>query len=107
MARQPTTLISIDGGPLVPGNVTVQFTDGLMDWQGDVQAFHKPGRAARVVAISDVGIYFGNALLNVATMPAADSDDQPVSRFVGNGELHRKDIAEVAELLFASIGGES
>lgn len=101
------TLISIDGDQLAPGSLTVESDGHLLDWKGDLQAFHKPGRTVRVMVIGDGAVYFGMALLNVGTMPALDSDEPPVSRFLGHGELHRKDLREVAELLFASVAEEA
>jgi len=100
-------LVSIDGEPLTPGSLTVESDGRLLDWRGDAQVFLKPGRTVRIVAVTDHAFYFGNALLNVGTMPPLDSDEPPVSGFMGYGELHRKDLREVADLLFSTTTRET
>lgn len=106
MAARPTTLISVDGGPLAPGNLTLEY-DGLLHWHGDVRAFHHPKRSARIIVVTDHRFYLGEALINHASLPDEDSDEPPVTRFVGNGKLHRKDLREIAELLFPSVAEQA
>lgn len=101
------TLISIDGDQLAPGSLTVESDGRLLDWKGDLQAFHKPGRTVRVMVIGDRAVYFGMALLTVGSLSALDSDEPPVSRFMGYGKLHRKNMREVADLLFSSVAEEA
>lgn len=103
MATRPTTLVSIDGGALAPGSLTVESDGHLLDWRGDAQVFLMPGRTVRVAVFTDHAVYYGNALLNVGTVPPLDGDEPPVSGFMGYGELHRKDMSELAELLFTTV----
>ena len=100
---RPAMLVSIDGEPFAPGSLTVESDGRLLDWRGDAAVFLKPGRTVRVVVVTDHAVYFGDALLNVGTMPPLDGDEPPVSGFMGHGELHRKDLREVADMLFATV----
>jgi hypothetical protein len=98
-----SALISIDGGRLERGDITVENEGGRSSWNGQVQGLHDVGGTVRVVALADGAAYFGTALLTAAHMPEY-GDGQPYSEFMGNGELHRRDVGVLTDLLFASRG---